>query len=275
MADFFTGLVLDGFLPVFLALVHHLPTVVVLLSVVSLFEHSGLALGFSCTTLAVSNIDKDQPPLYRQRMSRFLTYVPCAAKAPVLLFLLTLVGLHVALVIALYALSIALGILLGGAHVVKCPRLKPRVTIREFFVTLIKNTLEFLKRISVGLVLAVAVLYTLQYLGWLLPMARVIEPLFAPVGFSAALIVALLFGLIAKEMIIGVIISFGVVSLNLTPEMTAGFIVFVLLYTPCLPAMTAIKSKVGWRAAMRIGIGNFIVAYIAAMIVFNVAVLMN
>jgi len=272
MGGFFVGLVTDGFLPVFLALLHHLPTVVVLLTVVSLFEHSGFALGFSCTTLAIGTLDKNADPLYKRRMTRFLTFIPCAAKAPVLLFLLTLMGLSVFLVVALYIFALAIGIILGGNHVVRCPKFK-RMTFNQFVWGIFLNIIEFLKRISIGLILAVAVLYTLQYLGWLLPMAEFIQPLFAPIGLTAPLIVALLFGLIAKEMIIGVVVAFGVASLGLTTAIMSSFIVFVLLYTTCFPSLMAIRAKLGFRYACKIAALNFAVAYIAALIVFNVAVI--
>jgi len=273
--DYLHGLIFEGFLPVFMELFHHLPTVVVLLTVVSFFENSGLMLGFSCTTLAVGSVEKEKGNLHCERSCRFLTFVPCAAKAPVLLFLLVLIGLdglRVFVVIALYGLAICLGLLLGGHHVVRCPRLK-KVTLKEFVINVLRHTLEFVKRISVGLLLAVAVLYTLQYLGWLLPIATVIEPLFAPVGFSAPLIVALLFGLVAKEMIIAVILSFGVAGLGLTAASAMSFVVFVLLYTTCLPSLIAIKSKIGLGGAARIALINFMVAYSVSLVVYNVAVL--
>ena len=274
MLDFITGLFVDGFLPVFLALFHHLPTVVVLLTLISLFENSRLVLGLSCTTMAIGTLDKCDSRFHNHHTTRFLTFVPCTAKFPVILFLLGIMGVSLLLVIALYLFSVCLGILFGGHHVVKCPRLK-KTNLKEFIIGIVKSIFEFLKRISIGLILAVAVLYTLQYFSLLMPLANVFQPFFTPIGLTAPLIIALLFGLIAKEMIIGVLLTFGIAGLGLTMASMSSFLVFVLLYTVCLPALLAIRSKMGTGYAAKTAAFNFAIAYIAALVVYNVAVLFS
>jgi len=270
MLDFITGLVMDGLLPVFLELLKFLPIVVVLLCIVALFQHSGLILGFSCTTLAIGASQSNK------RLTRFLTFIPCSAKLPVLIFILTIIlGWSVFGVVFLYLLSIFVGLVLGGYHVITLPKFC-RLGFKDFLLVIIRNIIEFLKRISLGLILAVSILYTMQYLNILMPIMRIFEPIFTPIGLgNGAVLACLLFGLIAKEMIIGAILSFGVATLELTTASALSFIVFVLLYTPCLPALTAIKCKHGFNYSFKTAGFSFAVAYACAFVTYMLAVLMS
>jgi ferrous iron transport protein B len=175
----------------------------------------------------------------------------------------------------LYIASIFLGIMLGGYKVITLPKFKP-LSLIDFFKTLLKNILQFLSRISVGLVLAVTALYTLQYFNLLIPFTSIFSPIFAPIGLSSPSVIAcLMFGLVAKEMIVGAILSFGVAALELTTAGAVSFILFALLYTPCLPALTAIKSKLGLFAAIKQAFYNFAVAYVVCLLVYLSTVVLS
>lgn len=276
MPEFFTGLVTEGLVPVFLALLSFLPQVVILLTIVSLFENTGFILGFGCTTLAVSSIDSNAPCKHKHRMTRFLTFIPCSAKLPVLVFLSgVILGWTVFGVVFLYIFSILLGLVFGGYRLLHIPHLKD-ISIWGIGKSIAMNTLEFLKRISLGIIIAASVLYTLQYFSWLLPIAGLLSPLFTPLGLgSAAVIACLAFGLVAKEMIIGAVLAFGVASLGLTTASAISFLLFVLLYSPCIPALTAIRAKLGTLGAVKAGLFSFAVAYAVSFIAFNLFTLVN
>jgi ferrous iron transport protein B len=274
VSKYFIGLVFDGLLPVFVTLFEFLPQVVILLTIVSLFENSGFMLGFGCTTLAASAIPPHADAAYKRRLARFLTFIPCSAKLPVLAFICSMIlGWTVFGVVFLYVFSVFLGLVLGGYKILQCPRLK-NAAFREILINIFKNTLEFLRRISLGVVLAATVLYTMQYFSLLVPAARIFEPFFIPIGLAGAPIIACLaFGLVAKEMIIGAVLSFGVANLGLTSASAVSFIIFVLLYTPCLPAVTAIRAKIGTAEALKTVLFNFAVAYFSSFIVYNFLVI--
>jgi len=270
MLDFFSGLVVDGYFPVFRALLSFLPHVVILLTIVSLFKDSGYILGFGCTTLAISANEKNT------QLARFLTFIPCSAKLPVLIFLCTAVlGFTVLGVLFLYLFAILVGLLLGGMSIVTCPRFK-KTSANDIVKNTFKNILEFLKRISLGLIIAVSVLYTLQYFGMLVPIASVFEPLFTPIGLGNAQVIAcLVFGLIAKEMIIGAILVFGVANLGLTDASGISFLLFTLLYTTCIPSLIAIKAKYGTVFMVKTALLNFMVAYGVSFVAYNALVLLQ
>ncbi len=82
-------------------------------------------------------------------------------------------------------------------------------------------------------------------------LATWLAPVFAPIGIDAILSVALLFGFVAKEIVLGglaVIYSAGqdelgrVLAERLTWQQGASFMLFTLIYTPCLSSMATI-----WR----------------------------
>jgi len=112
-----------------------------------------------------------------------------------------------------------------------------------------------------------------------------LQPLFAPLGFDWKIAVALLFGFIAKEIVVG---SLGVLygagedegSLaaalladpSFGPVTAFALMVFVLLYMPCIAALAVIKKETGsWTWTLfTVGYG-IAVAYIFAFIIVHTA----
>lgn len=96
---------------------------------------------------------------------------------------------------------------------------------------------------------------------WIGRIGKFIEPLVAPLGFSWRESVALITGFVAKEIVVstyGVLFgvgedvdeqNHGVISSlrtsGMTPLVALGFLVFTLLYTPCLATVAAIKRETG------------------------------
>jgi len=260
---------MDGYLPVFMTLLEFLPIVVLLLCAIGLFENCGWIMCFGCNTLGVSTMNRNDD----KRMLNFMTFLPCSAKLPVMVFLLTMIlGITVFGIVFVYVLCCFIGLLLGGNASIKCPRFQ-RFTVQSFILMVLRNIRIFLGRISVGLVLAVTILYSLQYIGLLDNIARVIMPIFLPLGFdSVAIVVALLFGLIAKEMIVGVLVGFGIATMSVASGL--ALCVFAILYTPCLPTLLAVKKRFGgWQMAKTAGL-HFMVAWVCAWVVYSVLIWM-
>ena len=110
---------------------------------------------------------------------------------------------------------------------------------------------------------------------------HVLEPLVAPLGFDWKIAVALLFGFVAKEVVVG---SLGVLygtgedggSLqgalladpSLGPVTAFALMAFVLLYLPCLAALAVIRKETGsWKWTGFSVIYGLVVAYIVAFII--------
>ena len=92
---------------------------------------------------------------------------------------------------------------------------------------------------------------------------RLVAPIFAPLGFADwRCATALISGFIAKDS--------GVTTL-LSTTAAVSFLVFTLLYTPCVAAIAAIRREVGSgaRAAM-ICVSQCCVAWLCAFVVFTI-----
>ena len=127
-------------------------------------------------------------------------------------------------------------------------------------------------------------------------MGKTIEPIFSPQGFNWKLDVSLIAGIGAKEIVastIGVLYSgddsFGddeefsddnekythlrqvMLQEDITPLIAYAYLIFILLYFPCIATIAAIKNETGsWRWAGFAAIYTTIVAGIASAVVFQI-----
>ncbi|MCD8072926.1 MAG: ferrous iron transport protein B [Alistipes sp.] len=127
-----------------------------------------------------------------------------------------------------------------------------------------------------------------SYIGRL---GQAIEPVMRPLGFDWRFSVSLISGAAAKEIVVstlGVLYAgdgedYETLSERLTspnpetgkPDMTPltaiSFLIFVLLYFPCIAALVAIAKEPGsWKWAAFSFVFNTVVAWIVAFIVYNV-----
>ena len=117
---------------------------------------------------------------------------------------------------------------------------------------------------------------------------RFILPIFKPIGFTdwqAA--VAMLTGFVAKESVVGTLgILYGVngdviqngsllftsIQSHFTVAQGYAFMVFALLSTPCIAAVTAMKRELkSWKWFIFIIVYELVVAYLVALLIFNLA----
>lgn len=111
----------------------------------------------------------------------------------------------------------------------------------------------------------------LSYIG------KIINPIFQPLGFGSwENSISLLTGLMAKEVVLGTmgVIYGGDLNVSLldhfTPISAYTFLVFVLLYTPCISAVAAMKKEYGKNMAIFSVIYQFSLAWIVSFIVFRI-----
>jgi ferrous iron transport protein B len=117
-------------------------------------------------------------------------------------------------------------------------------------------------------------------------MGRFIEPAFRPLGFTLPMDIALIAGFFAKEVVVstlGVLLTGSDASGNATlvenlrrqipsPAAALAFLVFVLLYTPCLTTIATLHKEVGQKRWTIFAIlYQTAAAYLAALLVYNVA----
>ena len=115
-----------------------------------------------------------------------------------------------------------------------------------------------------------------------------IAPVFAPLGFGDwQSSVALIFGFFAKEVVVSTFGSLysvgddgGALSAALqgtfTPLTAYGFMVFVLLYIPCLATFTAIRRETNsWKWPLFSAGFSLVIAWVAAFIIYHGGLLLG
>ena len=107
-----------------------------------------------------------------------------------------------------------------------------------------------------------------------------VEPIFAPQGFNWKLDVALLTGVGAKEIVastIGVLYNDNLQQMTadgITPLVALSFLVFVLLYFPCIATIAAIREESGsWRWALFAAFYTTLLAWITSALVYRIGLL--
>ena len=271
-----------------------------------------MLMGFGCTTTAVigaRGVENERD----RRMTIMLTpFMSCGAKLPVYgLFVAAFFPKNGMLVVlSLYLLGMVLMILAGMVlrktvfregdtpFVMELPpyRMPTAVNVARRMWDRAK---DFLTRAGTIIFAMSVVIWFLQNFSPSLQMVSdsaesifghigaFIAPIFAPLGFGQwEKCVSLLSGLIAKEAVVSTMqvlysaADTGALSMTLagqfTPLSAVSFLVFVLLYTPCVSAIAAIRREMNsakytlLSIAMQLG-----VAYVAALIVYQLGSLMG
>ena len=116
-------------------------------------------------------------------------------------------------------------------------------------------------------------------------LGRLVAPIFAPLGFGDwRMVTALVSGFTAKEAVVstfGVILGVSTEQLGaalhslFTPASAASFLAFCLLYTPCVAAVSTIRSELnsGWKTVVVV-IAQCVVAWLAALLVYRVGLVL-
>ena len=103
-------------------------------------------------------------------------------------------------------------------------------------------------------------------------LAGIIAPMFKPLGFGDWRIsTSLITGIVAKESVVSTLIVLfpeGAVLSEILPMNAAiPLLTFILLYTQCVAAISAVKKELGRRWALYIVIGQCTIAWIFALLV--------
>lgn len=112
-------------------------------------------------------------------------------------------------------------------------------------------------------------------------LGKAIAPVFSPQHFGWQGAVALTFGFIAKEMMVSSFaVLYGTEEENLSHTLgvdfpfpaALAFLVFAMLYTPCVATLAAIKSETGkWRWVFVSTLLSLSVAWILSLLTYYVA----
>lgn len=259
-----------------------------------------MLVGFGCTVPGVM-ASRTLPSERDRKMTILLTpFMSCSAKLPIYAFFTAaFFPKHGTLVmIALYFGGILMGILMalvfrgtlfkGNAvpFVMELPNYR-MPGAKNVGHLLWDKAKDFLQRAFTVIFMATLVIWFLQTFDGhlnivsdsqesiLATVASVIAPVFAPMGFGDWRIsTALITGFMAKESVVSTLsVLFGQTAALLgciTPVSAASLLVFCLLYTPCVAAIASIKRELGSRWAVGVVVGQCVIAWVAAFVVYLV-----
>ncbi len=257
-----------------------------------------LLVGFGCTVPGVM-ASRTLPSERDRKMTILLTpFMSCSAKLPIYAFFtqaffpkngaLVMIGLYFGgMVVGVLMALLLRGTMFRGEavpFVLELPNYR-MPGAKNVAQLLWEKAKDFLQRAFTIIFLATILIWFLQTFDLHLNMvtdsqnsilaviAGVIAPIFAPLGFGDWRIsTALITGFMAKESVVSTLsVLFGStagLAGVLTPVAAASLLVFCLLYTPCVAAVTSIKRELGGRWAVGIVISQCVIAWIAAMIVY-------
>ena len=264
-----------------------------------------LLIGFGCSVPAIM-ATRTLPSERDRKMTILLTpFVSCSAKIPIYTFFTAaFFKEHQALVmLGLYFGGIIVGILVALIAKESLFRGKPVPFVMELpnyrfpspksvLLLMWEKAKDFVIRAFTVIFLASILIWFLQsfdtrlnYLdgnadaSLLSAIGRLIAPVFAPLGFTDWRIpTALIAGLSAKEAVVStlqVLIGSGsLADLFPTAAEALSFLIFTLLYTPCVAAIAAIRRELKSRLQTAgVVVFQCLVAWLCSVLVYRVAIL--
>jgi len=256
-----------------------------------------LLIGFGCTVPAVMST-RTLPSTRDRRMTTvMIPFMSCSAKVPIYAFFSAAFFPRQAglVMVCLYALGIAMAILVAffSKNMMFRGEAVPFVMeLPNYRLPGLKNVLrlmwdkarDFLQRAFTVIFVGTIIVWFLQTFDFGLNMvsdsqdsmlaavAGLIAPVFRPLGLGDwRIVTSVISGFMAKESIVSMIsILFGSVA-KLTASISTlsavTFLVFCLLYTPCIAAIASIKREQGWKYATGTVVFQCVVAWILAFLV--------
>lgn len=259
-----------------------------------------MLVGFGCTVPGIM-ASRTLPSERDRKMTILLTpFMSCSAKLPIYAFFATaffpkykalvMVGLYVVGILTgiLVALIIRKTLFKGEAvpFVMELPNYR-MPALKNVLQLLWEKAKDFLQRAFTVIFVATIVIWFLQSFDLhfnltadsqnsiLAVVAGLIAPIFAPLGFGDWRIsTALISGFMAKESVVSTLSvltgSMDVIHKILTPASALSLLVFCLLYTPCVAAISSVKRELGSKWALVVVVGQCVVAWIMAALVYAV-----
>lgn len=264
-----------------------------------------MLIGFGCTVPAVM-ASRTLPSERDRKMTILLTpFMSCSAKLPIYAFFVAAFfpGHGAVVMTGLYFLGILTAVLLGLAlrrtlfkgeampFVMELPNYR-MPDARNVTLLLWDKAKDFLQRAFTVIFVATIVIWFLQsfdfrinpvedpQLSMLAVISGWISPLFEPLGFGDWRIsTALISGFMAKESVVSSLsVTFG--STEALQAILSGlsaltFLVFCLLYTPCVAAVATIKRELGGLWATGVALSQCVLAWLVAWAVRSIGLMLG
>ena len=267
-----------------------------------------MIMGFGCNVPAILACRDIHPRKSRLVTTLIIPFMSCSGRLPVYLLLVAvffpehgpvlLLGIYILGVLLAAVAARILSVILPGIAAHDQVHIKPYTTPQWSYV--LSNTWEqvkeYAKKISGPILLFSVALWLLGYFpravegsteyqqreqSYIGKVGKTVEPVLEPIGMNWKDGVALVSGVGAKELIVstlGVMYSDSPDSLQQALEQThsrssaLAFIVFVLLYFPCIGTFVALRHVTGnWGWTIAAAVNSMVVAWSMAFFVYHLS----
>lgn len=269
-----------------------------------------MLIGFGCSVPAIMATRTLSSERDRRLTIMLIPFISCSAKLPIYaIFTAAFFPNHGAIVmICLYVLGILMGILSALLLKNTLFKGKPVPFVMELpayrlpsgksvLLHMWEKAKDFIMKAFTIIFFATIVIWLLQSFDLrfeivedsaqsiLASIGKFLAPIFAPLGFGNwQAVTALITGLTAKEAVVStfaVLTGAGdssslipILAGMFTPLQAASFLVFTLLYMPCVAAMAAVKRELGgYRKAFLVMLYQTCFAWVVAFIVYSFGLL--
>ena len=258
-----------------------------------------MLIGFGCTVPAVMST-RTLPSERDRKMTILLTpFMSCTAKLPIYAFFVNAFfpSYKALIMIGLYLLGIIVGILVAlifKGTLFKGEAVPFVMELPNYRLPALKNVghllwdkaKDFLQRAFTVILIATIVIWLLQSFdpqfhyvtnqqdSILALIAGWIAPIMKPIGLGDwRICTSLISGFMAKESVVATLeILFGQnVAEIMSTAAAFSLLVFSLLYTPCVAAITSIRRELGRLWALGVVVWQCVIAWVCALIVFQIA----
>ena len=260
-----------------------------------------MLMGFGCNVPAIMAARDIQNPKDRVLTMLMVPFMSCSARLPVyMLFVDTFFPSHKALVmISLYAIGICLSVIFAMVMkrtkwfrqedddaVNELPQFrmpKARATAAHIW----ERVADYLQKICTVILWASIIIWALEYFpsqdlndlenSYLAMIGKAVSPVLAPLGFDWKMSVCLLTGLPAKEAIVSTLaILYGgdISAAGFTPVTAFSFLLFVLLYFPCVATIATLRREAGRGWAWFTVFHSLALAWLVSFLVYQIGSLL-
>ena len=259
-----------------------------------------MLMGFGCNVPAIMAARDIQNPKDRVLTMLMVPFMSCSARLPVyMLFVDAFFEQHKALVmISLYAIGICLSVLFAiimkrtrwfrqenDDTVNELPEFRlPKV--RATAAHIWERVADYLQKICTVILWASIIIWALEYFpgqdlsdlenSYLAAIGQFVSPLLEPLGFDWKMSVCLLTGLPAKEAIVSTLaILYGgdISAAGFTPLTAFSFMLFVLLYFPCVATIATLRREAGKVWAWFTVFHSLFLAWFVSFLVYQLGLL--
>ena len=259
-----------------------------------------MLMGFGCNVPAIMAARDITNKKDRALTMMMVPFMSCSARLPVyLLFIGAFFAEQKAIVmLSLYILGVLLSIAFAWVmqhtsafrqpkhdYVSELPPYR-RPTLRNTGLHIWERVADYLQKIPAVIIWASVIIWALTYFptgdmmdmehSYLAMIGHWMEPVMRPLGFDWKMSVCLLTGLPAKEAIVstmGILYPVDSALSAFTPVKAYAFMVFVLLYFPCIATISTLRKEIGVKWAWFSVVHSMVLAWVMSFLIYQVGLL--